>query len=302
MRQLPKLQQLKAFQQVIRCGSIRAAARALDQSQPAISRSIQELEQTLKTQLIVRGSKGMTLTPNGHIFALRVQLVIEELQRATEEIQQLDQRSQGSLAIGCSSLLAVTLLPKLVELFKASTPQANLLIREAQLSTLLPALQAGKLDFAVGTSSPELPLQDLVLEPLFSAPFCVIARRGHPLAQATTLHELHEAKWLLPETDMGYYQQLQTLLGNFYQQLSQRPIRSDSAVCGLNMVLKADYLTIVARAMNTPFYLHQELVALPIDDLPQAQYCVLYSQKSPLTVTARRFLDLLRSHCQHYPW
>jgi len=302
MPHLPKLQQLKAFQQVIRCGSIRGAARALAQSQPAVSRAIQELEKTLKTQLIVRSSKGMTLTETGHTFAVRVQLVIEELQRATEEIRQLNQHSQGSVAIGCSSLLAVTVLPELVDLFKASAPQANVLIREAQISTLLRALHTGQLDLAIGTVNPDMPLQELICTPLFKAPFCIIARRGHPLAQATSLDELHGAKWLLPETDMGYYQQLQTVLGSFYQQLTNKPIRTDSAVCGLNMVLEADYLTIVARAMNTPFHLQQKLVTLPIDSLPQAQYCVLHSQKSPLTITARRFLHLLSNHCQRYRW
>lgn len=302
MRYLPKLQQLKVFQQVIRSGSIRGAARALEQSQPAVSRTIRELEQILATQLIIRSSQGMTLTETGRAFALRMQLILEELQRAADEIQQLNQHSQGNVAIGCSSLLTLTVLPELIEAFKQPFPQTNLLIREAQLSTLLPALREGRLDFAVGTVSPELPLEDLVREPLFSASFCIIARLGHPLAQATSLDELREAKWLLPETDMGYYQQLRATLGTFYQQLTRSPIRSDSVTCGLNMVLEADYLTIVARAMSAPFHLQHRLVTLPIDTLPQAQYCVLYSQKSPLTVTARRFLDLLRAHCLRYPW
>ena len=62
VKYLPKILQLKTFQEVIRRGSIRAAARALNQSQPAISRAIKELEHTLNTQLIVRGAKGMMLT------------------------------------------------------------------------------------------------------------------------------------------------------------------------------------------------------------------------------------------------
>jgi LysR family tdc operon transcriptional activator len=302
VRYLPKLQQLKVFQQVIRSGSIRGAARALGQSQPAVSRSIRELEQTLETQLILRSSQGMTLTATGRAFSLRMQLILEELQRASDEIQQLNQHSQGSVAIGCSSLLALTVLPGLVDAFKCQFPQANLIIREAQLSTLLPALREGRLDFVVGTVSPGLPLEEMCHEPLFNAPFCIIARDGHPLAQATSLDDLRQAKWLLPETDMGYYHQLQSVLGNFYQQLTHAPIRSDSVVCGLNMVLETDCLTIVARAMSNPFSLRGKLAILPIDTLPQAQYGVLYSQKSPMTVTARRFLDLLRTHCQRYSW
>ncbi|MEB6337272.1 LysR family transcriptional regulator [Serratia sp. JUb9] len=302
MRYLPKLQQLRVFQQVIRSGSIRGAARALQQSQPAVSRSLRELEQALDTQLIIRSNQGMTLTESGRIFAVRMQFILEELQRAADEIQQISQHSQGTVAMGLSSLLALTVLPMLADAFRKQFPQVNLVLQEAQLSTLLPALREGRLDFAVGSISPELPLEDLVREPLFNASFCIVARRGHPLANARSLDALRQAKWLLPETDMGYYQHLQSVLGDFYQQLETPPVRSDSVICGLNMVLASDYLTIVARAMARPLHLQEQVVTLPIDTLPQAQYCVLYSQRSPLTVTARRLLDLLHGQCQRYAW
>lgn len=302
MRYLPKLQQLKVFQQVIRSGSIRGAARAMNQSQPAVSRALRELEQTLDTQLVVRGNEGMTLTATGRAFAQRMQFILEELERAADEIQQMNQYTQGAVAIGCSSLIAMTVFPALADEFKGAFPQAKMLVKEGQLSTLLPALREGRLDFAVGTIGPGLPLEDLVREPLFSAPFGILARRGHPLENATTLDALQDARWVLPETDMGYYQQLQLSMGTFYHQSAEMPVRTDSVVCGLNLVLQSDYLTIVARAMGSPFGLEDKLHLLPIDSLPQAEYCVLYSQKSPLTFAARRFLDLLRAHCQAYIW
>jgi LysR family tdc operon transcriptional activator len=139
-------------------------------------------------------------------------------------------------------------------------------------------------------------------EPLFSAPFCIIARREHPLAQATSLSELTEASWLLPETDMGYYQHLAILLEQHGCHAVKSPIRTDSLIGGLMMILNADYLTVVGDAMATPFYLEDRLCRLPINTLPAAQYCLVYSQKTPLTLTARRFLDLLRIHCQRYAW
>ncbi|WP_192938014.1 hypothetical protein [Rahnella sikkimica] len=54
--------------------------------------------------------------------------------------------------------------------------------------------------------------------------------------------------------------------------------------------------------MSAPFGLQDRLCLLNSDTLPEAEYCVLYSQKSPLTFAARRFLDLLRSQCQSYDW
>lgn len=300
MRYLPKLQQLKVFQQVIRSGSIRGAARALGLSQPAVSRTLRELEQTLETQLIVRGNQGMTLTETGRAFSQRMQFILEELERAADEIRQIDQFSQGAVAMGFSSLLAVTVFPALNDAFKAQFPQSTLRVKEGQLSMLLPALREGRLDFAVGTAGPGFPLDDLVREPLFNASFGIMARKGHPLAEATTFDALQNARWVLPETDMGYYQQL--AVNELLPPLAETPVRTDSMISGLSLVLASDYLTIVARAMQAPFGLHNQLCMLNIDSLPQAEYHVLYSQKSPLTFAARRLLDLLRQHCQAYHW
>lgn len=61
------------------------------------------------------------------------------------------------------------------------------------------------------------PPEGVMLEPLFTAPFCVIARKGHPLAQESDLLALRKARWLLPESPMGYYQQLQNELIHFYR-------------------------------------------------------------------------------------
>jgi LysR family tdc operon transcriptional activator len=302
MKYLPKMQQLHVFRQVVRSRSIRGAARVMGQSQPAVSRTLRELEQTLSAQLFLRGNEGITLTEAGEAFSRRAEWILEELQRAAEEVEQINHFSQGKLSIGFSSLIALTVFPSVADSFKTRLPQASLHIKEGQLATLLPLLQQGELDLAIGTINPAKVPEDVIVEPLFSAPFCVIARSGHPLAQATSLTDLRRAKWLLPEANVGYYQQLQDELNEFYGQMHEEPIRTDSVICGLNMVLHSDYLTIVARAMSTPLFLQDRLTVLPINTLPSAQYCVIWSQKSDLTATARQFLLALRQQCQNYPW
>lgn len=85
MRYLPKLHQLRIFHEVVRRGSIRAAARQLQQPQPAVSRSLRDLEYRLNAMLVVRGRLGVTLTPIGRLFARRVARIFAELQLAEEE-------------------------------------------------------------------------------------------------------------------------------------------------------------------------------------------------------------------------
>ncbi len=97
VKYLPKVSHLQALRQVAR-GSIRSAARELGQSQPALSRTLRELEQTLGTQLCC-AAKRITLTEAGSAFSLRAEWVLEELRRAADEVEQINQVTHGRLTI-----------------------------------------------------------------------------------------------------------------------------------------------------------------------------------------------------------
>lgn len=100
MRYLPKLGHLQAFRQVARSGSIRSAARELGVSQPGLSRTLRELEQTLGTQLLLRSKEGIALTEAGMAFSHRAEWVLEELRRAADEVEQINHYTHGRLTVG----------------------------------------------------------------------------------------------------------------------------------------------------------------------------------------------------------
>lgn len=298
MKYLPKIGHLQALRQVARSGSIRSASRELGVSQPGLSRTLRELEQTLGTQLLLRSKEGIALTEAGLAFSQRAEWVLEELRRAAEEVEQINHFTHGRLTVGFSSLIALTVFPEVAEAFKQSLPQVLLTVKEGQLSSWLPGVRSGEIDLAIGTIDPMSPPEGVHIEPLFTAPFCIAARPGHPLAEVSDLMALKRAKWLLPESSMGYYQQLQNELRYFYHQVEIAPLRSDSVITGLQLMRKADYLTVVARAMCEPM----QLVALPIGQLPAAQYCAVWSQKSAMTTNARQFLIRMRDACRQFSW
>ena len=72
-----KIHQIRAFVEVARQGSIRGASRMLNMSQPALSKSIQELEEGLAAQLFFRRSKGVTLTDAGESFYQHASLFLK---------------------------------------------------------------------------------------------------------------------------------------------------------------------------------------------------------------------------------
>jgi LysR family transcriptional regulator of abg operon len=76
-----KFHQIRAFVEVARQGSIRGASRTLNLSQPALTKSIKELEEGMAAQLFVRRSKGVALTECGEGFYQRARLILEERRR-----------------------------------------------------------------------------------------------------------------------------------------------------------------------------------------------------------------------------
>ncbi len=299
MEHLPKLRQLQAFHEIIRCGSIRSAAKAIGKTQPALTHTIRELEKNLGVALLIRGTRGIVLTESGKAFAARTRFILEEMQRAQDELRQLNAHTQGKISFGYSSLIAFTILPKIIDHFKRRRPLAGVMCKEGQLSTLLPHLREGRMDFAIGSMSSDVPLSEFIEEPLFNAPFCVLARRGHPLASSTSLLQLQQAQWILPETNMGYYKLVETCLWP----MENAPLRTDSVVSIFNMLLYGDYLSVIARAMARPFGLEQPFCLLPlVEPLPVATYSLIYPRRVPLTETARLMIDIIRDHCKKYDW
>ncbi len=67
----------------------------------------------------------------------------------------------------------------------------------------LPAIRDGRLDFAIGTLSAEMKLQDLHVEPLFESEFVLVASKSRTCTGTTTLESLKNEQWVLPQTNMG---------------------------------------------------------------------------------------------------
>jgi DNA-binding transcriptional LysR family regulator len=193
-----KLQQLQVFVEVARERSLRAAARRLGLTQPAVTRTIQELEADLGAVLLSRSARGVALTPSGEALQLRASQLLEDARRAREEIEQMQGELRGTLHFGVTSSIALTLLPQAVQHFRRVAPQAELAITELKFPLGLQRLREGQVDFAAMHMLPDMLDDDLRSIPLLQTDFVVMARDGHPLGGARHLAELTDAQWLRP--------------------------------------------------------------------------------------------------------
>ncbi|WP_439888315.1 LysR substrate-binding domain-containing protein [Pseudomonas sp. MBLB4123] len=193
--------QLKALIQVAECGSIRAAARAMNLSQSALTKALRELEEDVGAELLTRSYRGIDFTPAGHALLVRARLAHATLDKAREEIRLLRGGAGARITIALTPLVAATVLPPVLTEFRRIQPDAVLSLEEGLLTQALPGLLEGRLDFAVALANPSDLPYEVNFEPLAEVHAAPTGRVDHPLAKARTWAELKDASWVLNLTD-----------------------------------------------------------------------------------------------------
>jgi LysR family transcriptional regulator of gallate degradation len=194
-----ELRHLPHFLAASRHGSLRQAAESMGISQPSLTKSIGRLEAALHVKLFDRHARGIRLTAVGEALLLHAQTLEQELRLTGETIRELRSSARWLVRLGAGPSMSAALLPLLTQRLLTSGASIKLVVRSGLNDTLLKALQAGDLDFAI-TTMPARPASTmLVHEKLFSDRVVVIARAGHPLGNGGVQHaDLRAARWILP--------------------------------------------------------------------------------------------------------
>jgi DNA-binding transcriptional LysR family regulator len=210
-----KLSALQALVLAVQSGSLRAAARALGLSQPALSKAIRELELELAAPLLVRTSTGVVPTAQGRVLVERARLATRELQAARDEIRQLGGQMQGELAIAAVPVALMLLMPQALRTFGRAYPGIRLRVSEELYIAQLQRLRAREVDIAVGGIPDGLASGEFVTEALMRTTMVVVVRKGSARARARQLAQLADAQWVYtgglgsgPNNDAGYALQL----------------------------------------------------------------------------------------------
>ena len=297
-----KLTHIRDVLAVAEFGSLRAAARVLGVAQPAITRSLREIEGELGASLFERHPKGVRLTPIGEAFARRASVVQAELRRAKEEVDQLRGRDVGQVSAVMSIAASISILPRAVAIFRTAHPHALLKLTESLFQPVEGDLLDGRVDFYVGALSTPVSSPRLCVERLFDNQRVVIARSGHPLLKASSTGELADASWLRPAlSDRSSEADFADWLRVLGLAAPKIVMHTRSALQTVLAVAASDLLTVVPRQwLELPEFLGR-LEALPlIPPVLAAPVCLVRQSAIPLTPLAERLADIVRRVAGHY--
>ncbi len=182
------LKQIEYFVHVAELGSFTRAATVLRVAQPALSRQVRSLEVELRQPLFDRNGRGVTLTEAGKRLLAHGRGILQQVQRAKEDLEDQRGAASGRLAIGLPPSVSRTLTGPLVEAFRQRFPKATLTVVEGLSTYALEWLVLGRIDCAVvynATPAAAIDLAPVLDEPLYlvSARAAGAARKPVPLAK-----------------------------------------------------------------------------------------------------------------------
>lgn len=174
-----ELDQLRYFLKIAEKGNFTRAAAELNLSQPALSRSIQKLEEELGQPVFDRKSRSVSLNDTGTLLQSRAQQILSVVEDTKAEIT--DDGESGCIRLGAIPTIAPFFLPDVLRQFSESYPKANLVVQENTTDHLLKSLTQGEIDLAI--LALPVPAKYLELEELFKEELLLVLPPDHALVE-----------------------------------------------------------------------------------------------------------------------
>ncbi len=184
-----KIRQLRAVAAIASHGSLLSAAQALSMTQPALTKTLRELEDTLGVRIFERHARGVFPNDHGRLVAEAAHQILNALSDLEEGFDRLEGRLAGSVVVGALPTAAAGVMPEVVRRLRASDPGISIRVIEDRTDELITLLILGEVDLVVGRLYPAGVDQDerLVRTPLYDEPMSLVVGAQHPLASAETI-------------------------------------------------------------------------------------------------------------------
>jgi LysR family nitrogen assimilation transcriptional regulator len=209
------LKQIETFVRVAELGSFTRAAGLLRIAQPALSRQVRALEVELRQPLFDRNGRGVALTEAGQRLLAHGRGILQQVERAKQELEELRGVPAGKLALGVPPSIGRAFTAPIVEAFRARFPRATLSVVEGLSTYVLEWLAQGRVDCAVvynATPSPLFEIDVVLDERLY-----LVSRREDAVpparkAKAAPLSEVAAAELVIPSRPHAIRMRVETAL------------------------------------------------------------------------------------------
>lgn len=191
--------ELRVIQALFETGSLTQAAQQLGLSQPAVSQRVKRIETRLQVPVIERSGRGVRLTPAGLVLAKHARIVVDELDQALSEIDDLRGGRAGTLRLVGFPSASATVVPDMMRVLRHEAPDVTLEYREAEPPEAGQMLRDGTVDAAVIFEYPGSPerISGTAFMPLWRESISLVVGDDHHSTDGPAhLEDYAAAEWI----------------------------------------------------------------------------------------------------------
>ena len=275
-------------------GSIGAAAKKLNKTQPAITKALRNAEADLGTQIFHRVPHGIVPTVVGQIVIERCHTIDRDLKKLGEAVSQAQGDFVGTISIIVSPFAAMRIIPAVLRRYQARFPNIRLDIAGGHAPTAFHLLRTGGADIVIGPAAEPGEQTGLQSEVLVSTPISIISGASSRFSEATDVAALAGAKWVMigPSSRRPLY-------FNLFEEQGLTPpapiVASNSMLSILSIIESGDFLASFPSLLLHEVTGRWRVKELPIKaQLPEVAIALTTAKDRILTPAALSFVDILR--------
>ena len=257
-----RLRHISTFLDIAQAGSIVAAADQLGVSQPAVSKTLRELEDIIGQQLFDRVARQLRLNKAGQEFQKLAGSAMTTLLRATR--QGIGQ-GQTRLAIGALPTAATQLVPRAAIRFRATQPQCLVRVSTGPNWLLLSQLREGRLDLVVGRMAEAAKMEGLSFRQLYTEDVVAVVRASHPCADHFDAGALGRFPLILPPPGAVIGPLVRAYLRSIGQDELAPAFETVSLAFGREVLLRTDAIWFISRGVVAHELANGSLRAVPLN-------------------------------------
>lgn len=262
-----KFRHLHTFVEVARQKSVMKASELLHVSQPAVTKTIRELEEILGVPVVERDGRGIRITRYGEVFLRHAGAALAALRQGLDSVSQELEGSGPPVRIGALPTVSTRIMPRAMSLFLTEKTGSPIKIVTGENAVLLEQLRVGDLDLVVGRLAAPDKMTGFSFEHLYSEKVLFLVRAGHPLIdeKRSIFDSLAGFPVLMPTRNSiirPFVDQL--LIVNGIGVLPMQ-IETVSDAFGRAFLRQSDAVWIISEGVAAADIAEGRLIALPID-------------------------------------
>ncbi|MEM8541479.1 MAG: LysR substrate-binding domain-containing protein [Pseudomonadota bacterium] len=290
-----RLRHIRAFLEIARAESVSAAAERLNITQPAVSRSLRELEEIIGAPLFDRVGRGIRLNEAGRVFQTHASASMVELMRGYDRLSK-DMGISRRLAIGALPTASTNLLPQAAIRFRQSMPQVRLQIMTGPNWLLFNQLRDGALDMVVGRMPEKETATGITFQQLYIEDVVMVCRPKHPiLGSKSPEKELEKFELILPPSGAVIASTVKRYLASVGLPEMRGVIETVALPIGRKIVSASDAIWLISRGVVADELANGYLAAVELaSPLLSGPVGTSFSSSAPINLERTVLIDCLQ--------